>query len=83
MNTKSRPELSSGFISWMIRHQVSVVCSSYQTGRLVFIGAQKNGAATFSLAQFPGAMGLAVFFPANLSCRTLRDMATGKYVAPR
>lgn len=61
MNAKSRPELSSGFVSWMIRHQVSVVCSSYQTGRLVFIGALKNSAATFSSAQFPGAMGLAVF----------------------
>jgi len=58
---KQEPELSSGFVPWLIRHQVSLACSSYQTGRLVLIGAQRSGAPAYSSAQFPGAMGLAAF----------------------
>lgn len=55
------PETSAGFFSWMDRHRVAVVCSSYQTGRLVFVGSKPDGAPIFSSAQFPGAMGLAAF----------------------
>jgi len=29
---KQEPELSSGFVTWLIGHQVSRVCSSDQTG---------------------------------------------------
>ena len=54
-------EVSSGFVQWMIRHRICIVCSSYQSGRLLCIGSQHNGAALFSRAQFPGAMGLAAF----------------------
>lgn len=51
-------EASPGLVSWMMRHRASLVCSSYQTGRLLFIGSRRNGAASFTRAQFPGAMGL-------------------------
>ncbi len=54
-------ELSSGFVSWLMRHQVSLVCSSYQTRRLVFIGAQRDGKPAINSVVFPGAMGLAAF----------------------
>jgi uncharacterized protein (TIGR03032 family) len=45
----------------MVRHRVSLVCSSYQTGRLLFIGSLSSGDPAFSRAPFFGAMGLAVF----------------------
>jgi len=58
---KSFPEVSPGFVPWMIRHRVSLVCSSYQTGRLLFIGSRSDGSPVFSAAQFIGAMGVAAF----------------------
>jgi hypothetical protein len=58
---KQEPELPPGFVTWLIGHQVSLACSSYQTGRLVLIGAQRSGAPAYSSPQFPGAMGLAAF----------------------
>jgi uncharacterized protein (TIGR03032 family) len=61
METQKGLELSSGFVTWLIRHQVSVVCSSYQTKRLLFIGGQANGAPALSSVLFRGAMGLAAF----------------------
>jgi uncharacterized protein (TIGR03032 family) len=61
METKKTLELSSGFVAWLIRHQVSLVCSSYQTRRLVFIGSQRSGKPAISSVLFPGAMGLAAF----------------------
>jgi uncharacterized protein (TIGR03032 family) len=51
-------EASPGLVSWMMRHRVSLVCSSYHTGRLLFIGSRRNGSASYTRAQFPGAMGL-------------------------
>jgi uncharacterized protein (TIGR03032 family) len=54
-------EVSPGLVAWMLRHRLSLVCSSYRTGRLLFIGARSNGRPTFSRAQFSGAMGLAAF----------------------
>src|SRR5262249_19247134 len=50
-------EASPGLVSWMMRHRASLVCSSYQTGRLLFIGSRRNGAASFTRAQFSRAMG--------------------------
>lgn len=59
---KSPPaEVSKGLTAFLARHRVSLVCSSYQTGRLFFVGSRANGAPVFSAAQFPGAMGLAAF----------------------
>jgi uncharacterized protein (TIGR03032 family) len=54
-------EVSPGLVAWMLRHRLSLVCSSYRTGRLLFIGARSSGRPTFSRAQFSGAMGLAAF----------------------
>jgi uncharacterized protein (TIGR03032 family) len=54
-------EASPGLVAWMVRHRVSIVCSSYRTGRLVFIGSRSNGGAAFTRAQFSGAMGIAAF----------------------
>ena len=54
-------EASPGLVSWLTRHRASLVCSSYQTGRLLFIGSRRGGAASYSRAQFSGAMGLAAF----------------------
>lgn len=59
--TKPGVETSPGFVPWMMRHRVSLVCSSYQTGRLLLIGARRGGDVAVTRAQFPGAMGLAAF----------------------
>jgi uncharacterized protein (TIGR03032 family) len=58
---KSPIELSAGLVAWMIRHRVSLAFSSYQNGDLFFLGAQRDGRAVFSRAQFPYAMGIAAF----------------------
>ena len=67
---KQQPELSPGFVTWLLRHQVSLACSSYQTGRLVMIWSQRSGAPAFCAAQFPGAMGLAAASVAGRKVRT-------------
>jgi uncharacterized protein (TIGR03032 family) len=54
-------ETSPGFVAWLMRHNVSLACSSYQTGRLLLIGARRGGGVAVTRAQFPGAMGLAAF----------------------
>jgi uncharacterized protein (TIGR03032 family) len=61
MTAKVPTEVSAGLVSWMVRHGVSLVCSACRSGRLLFIGSRSNGAAAFSAAQFPGAMGLVAF----------------------
>src|SRR5262245_2872405 len=58
---RSPIEVSAGLVAWMIRHRVSLVFSSYQNGHLFFLGAQSDGRAVFSRAQFPYAMGIAAF----------------------
>ncbi len=50
-----------GLVSWMTRHGVSIVCSSYQTGQLVFVGSRRDGAGMFSRAHFVRAMGLVAY----------------------
>ncbi len=54
-------QFSSGFGDWLIRHQVGLVCSTYQTGHLLFVGVQANGVPVPSAAGFSRAMGLAAF----------------------
>jgi uncharacterized protein (TIGR03032 family) len=54
-------EFSPGFVAWMIRNRVSLAFSSYQNGNLFFLGAQSDGRAVLSRAQFPYAMGIAAF----------------------
>jgi uncharacterized protein (TIGR03032 family) len=60
-STNAPAEVSPGLVAWMLRHRLSLVCSSYRTGRLLFIGARSDGAPVFSRAQFSGAMGVAAF----------------------
>jgi uncharacterized protein (TIGR03032 family) len=61
MAKEVRADVSPGLVSWMIRHQVSLVSSACRTEQLLFIGARSNGTPVFSAARFPGAMGLAAF----------------------
>jgi uncharacterized protein (TIGR03032 family) len=58
MNTQFAAVVSSGLVSWMLRHDVSLACSSYQTGRLLFIGSSGKGDPVFAEARFQSAMGL-------------------------
>ena len=58
---KSPAEVSPGLVSWMIRHQISLVCSACRAGQLLFIGSRSDGAPVFTTAQFAGAMGLVAF----------------------
>jgi uncharacterized protein (TIGR03032 family) len=51
-------EFSRGFGDWLISHQVGLVCSSYLTGYLLFIGVRANGMLVPSAASFSMAMGL-------------------------
>src|SRR5437667_5323028 len=52
-------EYSRGFGDWLIDHQVALVCSSYLTGYLLFIGVRSDGVLVPSAASFSHAMGLA------------------------
>src|SRR5262245_35242556 len=58
---KSPIEVSAGLVAWLIRNRVALAFSSYQHGDLFFLGAQSDGRAVFSRAQFPYAMGIAAF----------------------
>jgi uncharacterized protein (TIGR03032 family) len=58
---KSPIETSAGLVAWMIRHRVSLAFSSYQNGNLFFLGAQSDGRAVLSRAEFRYAMGIAAF----------------------
>src|SRR5262249_7118997 len=60
--TKKSPiETSACLVAWMIRHRVSLAFSSYQNGDLFFLGAQSDGRAVLSWAEFSYAMGIAAF----------------------
>lgn len=52
-------EYSRGLGDWLISNRVGVVCSTYLTGYLLFIGAREDGAVVPSAASFSMAMGLA------------------------
>ena len=58
---KISSEFSRGFADWLARHRVGFVCSTYQTGHLLFIGVRANGQPVPSAAGFSRAMGLAAF----------------------
>jgi len=58
---KSPIEVSAGLVAWMIRNRVALAFSSYQHGELFFLGAQGDGRAVFSRAQFPYAMGISAY----------------------
>ena len=51
-------EYSRGFGDWLIDQQVGLVCSSYLTGYLLFIGVRADGVLIPSAASFSHAMGL-------------------------
>jgi uncharacterized protein (TIGR03032 family) len=51
-------EYSRGFGDWLIEQQVGLVCSTYLTGYLLFIGVRANGTLVPSAAGFSHAMGL-------------------------
>jgi uncharacterized protein (TIGR03032 family) len=53
-------EFSRGLGDWLIDQQVGLVCSSYLTGYLLFIGVRANGMLVPSAASFTHAMGLVV-----------------------
>jgi uncharacterized protein (TIGR03032 family) len=52
-------EFSRGFGDWLIAHQVALVCSTYLTGYLLFIGVRADGRPVPSAASFSMAMGIA------------------------
>ena len=58
---KISSEFSRGFADWLARHRVGLVCSTYQTGHLLFIGVRADGLPVPSAAGFSRAMGLAAF----------------------
>lgn len=51
-------EFSRGLGDWLIDQQVGLVCSSYLTGYLLFIGVRADGMLVPSAASFSHAMGL-------------------------
>ena len=52
-------QFSSGFGDWLIRNEVGLVCSTYQTGHLLFIGVRPDGMPVPSGAGFSRTMGIA------------------------
>ncbi len=61
---RAQTQFSQGFGDWLIRHRVGLVCSTYQTGQLVFVGARESGQPVLSGAGFSRAMGGVVKVPA-------------------
>lgn len=49
---------SKGLASWMVRHQTSLAFTSYQTGRVYFVGADPKGRVSFHERVFQRAMGI-------------------------
>jgi uncharacterized protein (TIGR03032 family) len=58
---KRSASTSRGFVQWMIRQQVSLVCTSYQTGQLLCVGSRSDGLPMITPARFARAMGLTAF----------------------
>jgi uncharacterized protein (TIGR03032 family) len=58
---KPLAELSPGLVSWMIRHRVSLACTTSRAGFLLLIGSRSDGSAGFGRVPFPSARGLAAF----------------------
>lgn len=52
---------SRGFVQWMIRQRLSLVCTSYQAGQLLCVGSQSDGLPVINPARFARAMGLTAF----------------------
>jgi uncharacterized protein (TIGR03032 family) len=55
-----RTEFSAGFGDWLISNCIGLVCSTYKTGQLLFVGVRADGIPVPSAAAFSMAMGLAV-----------------------
>ena len=53
-------EFSRGFGDWLIANRVGLVCSTYQTGHLLFVGVRADGTPVPSAASF---------FPRHGTCR--------------
>jgi uncharacterized protein (TIGR03032 family) len=58
-SARVQTEYSRGFGDWLISHQVGLVCSTYLTGYLLFIGVRADGLLLPSAASFSHAMGFA------------------------
>lgn len=58
-HTSIQTRFSSGFGDWLIRNEVGLVCSTYQTGHLLFFGVRPDGMPVASGAAFSRAMGIA------------------------
>ena len=58
---KISSEFSRGFADWLARHRVGLVCSTYQTGHLLFMGVRADGRPVPSAAGFSRAIGIAAF----------------------
>ena len=54
-------EFSRGFGDWLISNRVALVCSSYLTGYLLFIGVRADSTPVVSAASFSMAMDLSAF----------------------
>jgi uncharacterized protein (TIGR03032 family) len=56
-----RAETSPGFASWLTRHRAGMVCSSFQTGQLIFLGVDSNGHVISTTVAVPTVMSVAAF----------------------
>ncbi len=54
----ARITCSRGFSDWLLRHNVSLAFTSYQSGRLYLVGVDANGAVSFHERFLARAMGL-------------------------
>ena len=57
----AKPSFSRGFADWLHRNRTALVCSTYQTGHLIFIGARSSGQLAMTTAAFSRPMGLVAF----------------------
>jgi hypothetical protein len=68
--TRPRAETSPEFASWLTRHCVGMVYSSFQAGQLLFFGMDSNGDVIFRTVRMPTVMSIAAFSQAPLYHRS-------------
>jgi hypothetical protein len=56
---KVQTEFFRGFGGWLISHRGGLVCSTHESGYLLFVGARADGQPVSSAASFSFAVGLA------------------------
>jgi len=86
--TQQRVRTSEGLATFLEANDISLACTSYQTGRLYFVGRGRRGDIEISHALFPQATGFAVdgnsiVLATMTQIIRLQNIVTGEETEPR